>query len=322
MQRSTAIFWLFLLFLLIAPGAFAAEVLTSDAVVSMVRAGLGDAIILDKIKTSQGQFDLSTPGLVRLKESGVSDAVIRAMMEASAPAAAPPPPAPIAADALARETENAIALYRQGKVVEAEAGFDKLLAERPADDDLKIWKSLALLEQARGMKDANKSGYKGLVNKAYGMLQPMGRRVPNNPDWNFAMAKAFWLNERPTWAGRTAKTALGVRADYVEAQLLLGDLAYDSDLEALNSPSGAPQRQAVALWAGAAARKEYEKALAMRGISAALQAEALYKLGKVAADLEGKNDIARGHWERAVAADSSCRYGVMAQNRLGAAPKK
>jgi tetratricopeptide (TPR) repeat protein len=321
MQRSTALFWLSVLFLPIAPGAFAAEVLTNDAVVSMVKAGLGDAIVLDKIKTSQGQFDLSTPGLVRLKESGVSDAVIKAMIEASAPAA-PPPPAPVVADALARETANAIALYRQGKVVEAEAAFDKLLAERPGDDDLKIWKSLAMLEQARAMKDANRSGYKGLVNKAYGMLQPMGRRIPNNPDWNFAMAKAFWLNERPVWAGRTAKTALGVRADYVEAQLLLGDLAYDSDVEAMNSPSGGPQAQTVRLWAGAVARKEYEKALARRGISAALQAEALYKLGKVSADLEKKPDVARGYWERAVAADSGCRYGVMAQNRLGAAPKK
>jgi len=319
MQRSTAIFRLSVLFLLIAPGVFAAEVLTNDAVVSMVKGGFGDAIILDKIKTSQGQFDLSTPGLVRLKESGVSDAVIKGMMEASAPL---PAPVEKSAQAVAQETQAAVALYQQGKVVEAEAAFDKLLAERPGDDDLKIWKSLAMLEQARAMKDANKSGYKGLVNKAYGMLQPMGRRIPNNPDWNFAMAKAFWLNERPVWAGRAAKTALGVRADYVEAQLLLGDLAYDNDVEALNSPSGGPQRQAAALWAGAAARKEYEKALAMRGISAALQAEALYKLGKVAADLEGKNDIAWGHWERAVAADASCRYGVMAQNRLGAAPKK
>jgi len=319
MQRSTAIFRLSVLFLLIAPGVFAAEVLTNDAVVSMVKGGFGDAIILDKIKTSQGQFDLSTPGLVRLKESGVSDAVIKGMMEASAP---PPAPVEKSAQAVAQETQAAVALYQQGKVVEAEAAFDKLLAERPGDDDLKIWKSLAMLEQARAMKDANKSGYKGLVNKAYGMLQPMGRRIPNNPDWNFAMAKAFWLNERPVWAGRAAKTALGVRADYVEAQLLLGDLAYDNDVEALNSPSGGPQRQAAALWAGAAARKEYEKALAMRGITVALQAEALYKLGKVSADLEKKPDVARGYWERAVAADSGCRYGVMAQNRLGAAPKK
>lgn len=319
MKRSTGILWLSVILLLAAPNAFPAEVLTNDAIVTMVKAGLGEDIILDKIKTTQGQFDLSAQGLVRLKESGVSEAVLKAMMQVSATPAAPEAKSPQVA---AQETQDAVALYRQGKIVEAESAFDKLLAERPGDDDLKIWKSLALLEQARAMRDADKSGYKGLVNKAYSILQPMGRRIPNNPDWNFAMAKAFWLNERPTWAGRAAKTAIGLRANFVEVQLLLGDLAYDSDVEALNSPSGGPQRQTAALWAGAAARQEYEKALAMRDISAALQAEGLYKLGKIAADFEKKPSVAREYWERAVAAEPNCRYGIMAQQRLKAAPTK
>jgi len=319
MKRARGLLWLPVVLWLCIASAFAAEVLTNDAVVTMVKAGLSEDLILNKIKTSQGQFDLSIQGLVRLKESGVSEAVIKSMMEASAPAAAPEAKSPQVA---AQETQDAIALYRQGKVVEATAAFDKLLAERPGDDDLKVWKALALLEQARAMKDANASGYKGLVNSAYAMLQPLGRRIPNNPDWNFAMAKAFWLNDRPTWAGRAAGTALKLRANFVEPQLLLGDLAYDSDAEALASPSGGPQTQTARLWAGAAARKEYEKALAMRDISAALQAEALYKLGKVSADLEKKPDVAREYWGRAVAADPNCRYGVMAQRRLTAAPKK
>ena len=120
----------------------------------MVKAGLGDEVVVSKIKISQNQFDLSTQAILRLKEDGVSPAVIKAMVETA------PPPAPKAAEAGARETQDAIALYRQGKVVEATAAFDKLLAERPGDDDLKIWKALSLLEQARAMKDANTSGYK------------------------------------------------------------------------------------------------------------------------------------------------------------------
>jgi tetratricopeptide (TPR) repeat protein len=319
MKRSAGILWLSVMLLLLIPTSYAAEILTNDAVVSMVKAGLGEEIILNKIKNSQAQFDLSAQGLVRLKESGVSEVVIKAMMEASAPPAALEAKSPQVA---AQETQDAIALYRQGKVVEATAAFDKLLAERPGDDDLKVWKALALLEQARAMKDANASGYKGLVNRAHSILEPLKLRIPNNPDWNFAMGKAFWLNDRPTWAGRAAGRALKLRANFVEPQLLLGDIAYDSDAEALASPSGGPQTQTARLWAGAAARKEYEKALAMRDISAALQAEALYKLGKVSADLEKKPDVAREYWGRAVAADPNCRYGVMAQRRLTAAPKK
>jgi len=136
------------------------------------------------------------------------------------------------------------------------------------------------------------------------------------------MAKAFWLNERPTWAGRAAGTALRLRANFAEPQLLLGDLAYDSDEQALAFPSGSPQRQTITEFAGLAPRKEYEKALAMRDVPASIRAEALYKLGKVSADLEKKPSVGREYWERAVAADPTCRYGVMAQQRLKATPGK
>lgn len=319
MKRITGIAWLCVLLLLpIVSSAFAAEILTNDAVVAMVKAGLGDEVIVGKIKTSQNRFDLSTLALVRLKEDGVGPGVIKAMVETAAPVA------PKAPDALAKETEDAMALYRQGKGVEAEAVFDKLLADRPGDADLKVWKALAILEQARAKKDAggSPSAYKPLVNKAYAILQPLGRERPTNADWNFAMAKAFWMNERPTWAARAARTAMGSRANFVEPQILLGDLAYDSDVEALRSPSGGPQAQTARLWAGAEARKEYEKALAVPGISATLQAETLYKLGRAAADLEKKPEVAREYWQRTVATDPDCRYGVLAKSNLQGAPKK
>lgn len=316
MRRSTALVWVSIFFALIAPAAFAAEVLTNDAIVAMSKAGLGDDLILGKIKVSQCQFDLSTQSILRLKEEGVSQAVLKAMVET----AAVPTPAPRSAEAAAQETQHAVGLFREGKVVEAAAAFDTLIAARPEDDELKIWKARALLEQARALKDRGASGYKGLVNNAYAILQPMGRRIPTNPDWNYAMATAFWLNERPTWAGRAAKTALELRPNFPEAQILLGDLAYDSDVDALKSPSGGPQAQTARLWAGATARREYEKALAMPALPAALQAEALYKVGKTSAELERNPRAAREAWERAVAADGGCRYGALAKGKLQGAP--
>jgi len=86
---------------LLAPIAQAAEVLTNDTIVSMVKAKLGEAVILSKIKTSTGQYDVTTDGLIKLKAAGVSDKIIEAMMaapSAAGPSAAPAPPAaPVAA---------------------------------------------------------------------------------------------------------------------------------------------------------------------------------------------------------------------------------
>jgi len=55
--------------------------LTNDDVIKMVQAKLGDAVIVAKIRSSASQFDTSTDGLIKLKHSGVSDAVLRAIAE-------------------------------------------------------------------------------------------------------------------------------------------------------------------------------------------------------------------------------------------------
>jgi tetratricopeptide (TPR) repeat protein len=319
MNRWAGTLWLAATFLLMLPNALLAEVLNNDAVVTMVKSGLGEAIILEKVKISQGQYDLSVQGLVRLKESGVSEAIIKAMMEAAPPPAGPGTPSP---QAVEQRTQDAISLYRQGKAIEAEAAFDRLLAEQPGDANLKVWKSLAILEQAHAKKDAEESGYKPLVVKAYTILQPLGRTNGKNPDWNYAMALAFWLNDRPTWAGRAARTALELRPNFAEPMVLLGDLAYDSDVQALSAPVGSARRETTTMWLGVAPRKEYERALAVPDLPAPLRAETLYKLGRLSADLLKKPKEAREYWERAVAADPGCRYGVMAGNRLKAGPAK
>jgi hypothetical protein len=81
----------------LVPGTEAAEVLTNDAIVRMVKAGLGEELILSKIKTSAGQYDLTTNALIKLKTAGASDTIIQAMMgapSAAGPSDAPAPPAP------------------------------------------------------------------------------------------------------------------------------------------------------------------------------------------------------------------------------------
>ncbi len=66
---------------LLVPMADAAEVLTNDAIVSMVKAGLSEDLIIMKITSSPNTFDLSTNNLLTLKQQGVSDAILKAMMQ-------------------------------------------------------------------------------------------------------------------------------------------------------------------------------------------------------------------------------------------------
>jgi len=69
----------------VAPPAPAQAVLTNADVLSLVKVGLGEELIAEKIKQSKSvSFDLSTDGLVALRKGGVANTVIDAMMRRSA----------------------------------------------------------------------------------------------------------------------------------------------------------------------------------------------------------------------------------------------
>jgi len=63
--------------------ARSAETLTNQTVISLVQAGLGPETIVAKIGASAGSYDTSTNALITLKQAGVPDSVIAAMLNRS-----------------------------------------------------------------------------------------------------------------------------------------------------------------------------------------------------------------------------------------------
>jgi hypothetical protein len=56
--------------------------LTNDDIIKLVKAELGDKVVIDKINSSPGdKLDTSTDALIRLKKAGVSKAIIDAMIK-------------------------------------------------------------------------------------------------------------------------------------------------------------------------------------------------------------------------------------------------
>src|SRR5579872_4226793 len=82
------------LFLVIASLALAQEVLNNDSVTKMVKAGLGESLIVNMVQSQPGNYSLTADSLVKLKQQGVPDKVLAAMMakgSSTAPAATTPP---------------------------------------------------------------------------------------------------------------------------------------------------------------------------------------------------------------------------------------
>jgi hypothetical protein len=55
--------------------------ITNKEIIDMTHLGLSEALVIQKINTSKAAFDVSIPALKSLKDSGVSDAIIAAMMQ-------------------------------------------------------------------------------------------------------------------------------------------------------------------------------------------------------------------------------------------------
>ncbi len=61
---------------------------TNDSVIKMVKAGMSDSIVISSINSQPAHFSLTANDLIALKQAGVSDAVMAAMIAKSSPAAA------------------------------------------------------------------------------------------------------------------------------------------------------------------------------------------------------------------------------------------
>jgi hypothetical protein len=63
--------------------ALVGEQLTNDTIISLVKAGLGPETVVAKINATKGSYDTSTNALIQLKQAGVPDPVIAAMLNRS-----------------------------------------------------------------------------------------------------------------------------------------------------------------------------------------------------------------------------------------------
>jgi len=71
--------WLFFFF---ATAQAQTETLTNAAIIELTKLGFGDDVIVEKIRHSNHAFDTSLSSLKRLKTAGVSEAIIKAMLNA------------------------------------------------------------------------------------------------------------------------------------------------------------------------------------------------------------------------------------------------
>ncbi|HNX05870.1 MAG TPA: hypothetical protein PKI32_10235, partial [Opitutales bacterium] len=82
----------FVLLILLFIGHILSATLTNESVIKLSTDGISDDIIISVIQKGDNDFDTSADGIIALKQAGISDSVIKAMIT-GAPAPAPAAPA-------------------------------------------------------------------------------------------------------------------------------------------------------------------------------------------------------------------------------------
>jgi hypothetical protein len=70
----------------------AAETLRNEDIIKLVAAGFEPTTVIQKIRTSEVAFDVSTDGLIALKKCGVDELIVRELVRRLSGATAPEPP--------------------------------------------------------------------------------------------------------------------------------------------------------------------------------------------------------------------------------------
>jgi hypothetical protein len=116
------------------PAGKAAAPMTNEDVLKMVKAGLGDPVVMAAVRgAKKTAFELSADGLIELKTAGVSDSVIAVMLDPAAPvvvaaavaAPAPPPPPP------PPDPNDPLSPHDAGVYIDVGSGTPKLVAMEP-----------------------------------------------------------------------------------------------------------------------------------------------------------------------------------------------
>lgn len=55
------------------------HILTNEGVIALAKAGFDELFIIERIRTSRTKFDTTVPGLIAMKDAGVSEDLIRVM---------------------------------------------------------------------------------------------------------------------------------------------------------------------------------------------------------------------------------------------------
>jgi hypothetical protein len=143
--------------------AMSQQPLTNQDIINMAKAGMSDQIIITAIHSQPNHFDLSANNLISLKQAGVSNAVLDAMLKGEAPEAVPASPN-TPSSATVRSLGNIYTIFIAGNNEAASNARNDLLKitmQRPNEACFKLIASPKLADATLDIAENDTAGGSG-----------------------------------------------------------------------------------------------------------------------------------------------------------------
>ncbi len=298
--RYTVLF--FTVFLLIISNISAAEILTNESIINMVRSDLGEALIISKVKASRNRFDVSVEGIKRLKAEGVGEEIIKVMIGAPD-------------DQTGEDYLQALSLQESAKYDEAIQILSRLVYK---NQDVKYHLALidALLEKSWDMKEAGNKNWKAVAIEGKTKIKDIYRDNLTNADYWILYSKLSAIVDRERNLSGGIKKALYYRPGDVKTLIIKGDLFFrlaktTSRNHVFDDESGDTRKSRARK-----AKQAYKSALKDKNLSDEQRAYVCYSLGELNSQLFHDKRSSAKFWEQSVQASADSKWGTLSKERL------
>ncbi|MEN8258004.1 MAG: hypothetical protein ABFS09_09105 [Thermodesulfobacteriota bacterium] len=295
------------LLLIIVP-ASAEEILTNRSVERMVAAGLSPDVVRAKIKGTKSNFDVSIDEILDLKERGVPDDIIKAMVDAAANKNIAPP---------RNDYDQGGQYHEPGQRYEPNTNYSG--AYRPQVKADPIAKLTSDINEAQTLKDKRDYSWKGKAHAIAVALKTIYPSNTHNIKYWWAYTQYSVLVEKEHHILKGIKKVLYFDGYHEDALILKGDTSFTAAKEMRpGDDSGGFSQEDMA----DDAKKAYRTALEIPKLSAAKKSKVYYQLGEIGKEIGKSKTRAKKYWQKAMDEDPKGHWGLLAADRLGLVPEE
>jgi hypothetical protein len=300
MKGIRVIFLVALISLLSYLTVTAEEILTNETVLSMMKAGLGEELVISKIKNSRNKFDVSVDGILKLKKEGTSEGIIKTMIESSGTAES--------TRQGIRRSDQFEDLYNQAIALKEDLDYDsayailkKLADQNPDINIYQIQYVDTILEMIRELKRSDDSSWNSKAQEAQSRIF----NYAGNPQYYLIYAKYLLVVDLPTnrdpytYLSKASKIASDVNDHW--NKIINGDVYFYLARNKKKKELLPGQIYYESKQIGLKGKSSYEAALSTPNLNDRTKAYIYYKLGELEYWYLGTSESANAYWAKTVA---------------------